>query len=61
LPSLGGAIRGLESLVPVQPALQETRSSTTQAPTSADANQLANRVYDIIVRRLTSERQRRGM
>jgi hypothetical protein len=40
--------------------LPERSAAISELPAGMDVNRLANRVYDLLVRRLSSERQRRG-
>jgi hypothetical protein len=49
--------------LPSLPATASAGSQTSQTsstPANVDIRQLANRVYDLLVRRLASERQRQG-
>lgn len=47
--------------IPSPPSMSAgAASAPSSSPTSPDITQLANRVYEILVRRLASERQRRG-
>ncbi len=58
---LSGA--GSSSRLPSLPATASAGSQTSQTsstPANVDIRQLANRVYDLLVRRLASERQRQG-
>jgi len=46
--------------VPTLPTATSSASGTSQGMKNAEITQLANRVYELLVRRLASERQRRG-
>jgi hypothetical protein len=60
LPSVGSAVNGVGTQMPTLP-LPQIAGSVTQKIPNPDLTQLANRIYDMLVRRLTSERQRRGI
>jgi hypothetical protein len=53
--STGTASAGSQSVGPSPPF-----TGATAKPSSADINRIANKVYEILVSRLASERQRRG-
>jgi len=46
---------------PSSPTLPARSSAWSQGPKASDITQLANRVYELLVRRLTAEKQRRGL
>ena len=61
LPSTSNAVGGMEGQLPTLPALPDSATSIAQKMPNTDINQLAHRVYDLLVQRLVSERRRRGM
>lgn len=54
------ATGAMQSGVPTLPTVSSAASGTPQGLRNAEVTQLANRVYELLVRRLDSERQRRG-
>jgi len=58
--SMGQPAIGQTAQPPGLSDLRATSLSSTRAQSAAEINQLANRVYELLVKRLASERQRRG-
>jgi hypothetical protein len=54
------SVAGVESMLPTLPSMSQSDAGH-EAPASPDVSVLADRVYELIVQRIASERQRRGL